>query len=290
MYHRPEIDPFRMGEALTVTDLLADGVTLDAAFAQLPADLRCDCDPALDEHLPWRRPAAVLRELHRTRAAQILAARPCPACARALAPELLVPVAHPSDPDRTVTLLDSLLDLAGGLFELVAGRQSLAEVIDSYIDRYVESDSPSSPCTMPGCTGGKAMGGDGRVPAFSVTLLGLLAAWAYEAGLNRDLEPLVTAAWTEVLDELADSAAGSLMSSSELLDRASVDPRIVAAETHVPERWMESDWGTMAQLRGESPCLGELSAELGVRWEHIAVCVVEVANWLADQIGDELSD
>lgn len=285
MYHRPEIDPFRMGEVLTVTDLLADGVTLDAAYAQLPADLRCDCDPALDDHLPWRRPAAVLRELHRTRAGQILASRPCGGCARALAPELLVPVAHPSDAGRTVTLLDSLLDLAGGMFELVAGRQSLADVID----RYVESGGPSPACTMPGCTP-STHPADARVPAFSISLLGLLASWAYDAGLNRDLEPRVTAAWTEVLDELADSAEGSLMSSGELLERASVDPRIVAAETHVPERWAESDWGTMARLRGESPCLGELAAELGVRWEHIATCVVEVANWLADQVGDEFSD
>lgn len=290
MYHRPEINPLRMGEALTVTDLLADGVTLDDAYAQLPADLRSDCDPALDDHLPWRRPAAVLRELHRTRAGQILAARPCRQCARTLAPELLVPVEHPSDAERTVSLLDALLDLAGGLFELVAGRQPLAEIIDRYVeDRYVDSTQLSSACTMPGCAGSTPRG-DARVSAFSISLLGLLASWAYESGLNRDLEPHVTAAWTEVLDELADSPAGCIMTSSELLERASVDPRIVAAETNVPERWAESDWGAMAQLRGESPCLWELSAELGVGWEHVATCVVEVANWLADLVGDGLSD
>jgi hypothetical protein len=128
------------------------------------------------------------------------------------------------------------------------------------------------------------------VPAFSISLLGLLASWAYESGLNRDLEPHVTSAWTEVLDELADSPAGCVMTSSELLERASVDPRIVAAETRVPERWAESDWGAMALLRGESPCLWELSAELGVGWEHVATCVVEVANWLADLTGDCLTD
>ncbi len=284
MYHLPEIDPSRMGEALTVTDLLAAGVTLDSAYAQLPADVRCDCDPALDDHLPWRRPAAVLRELHRDRAGQIVAARPCRNCARDLAPELLVPVAHPSDPDRTVTLLDSLLDLAGGTFELVAGRGSLAEVVD----RYVASVTARPRCAMPTCAGSATTEGDDRPSGFSITLVALLASWSYEAGLGRDLEPLVTAAWTEVLDELADSPEGALMGSAELLERASTDPRILAAETHVPERWAGSDWGTMAQVRGDSPCLGELVAELGVGWDHVAICAVEVANWLADQVAPEI--
>ena len=142
---------------------------------------------------------------------------------------------------------------------------------------------------MPSCAGSTQPAGT-RVTEFSISLLGLLASWAYESGLNRDLEPHVTAAWTQVLDELADSPDGCIMTSSELLERASVDPRIVAAESHVPERWAQSDWGAMALLRGESPCLWELSAELGVGWEHVATCAVEVANWLADLTRGCLTD
>lgn len=282
MYDRPEIDPFRMTAALTVADLLVDGLTVDEAYSRLPADLRCDCDAELDAHLPWRRPAAVLRELHRTRAAELLAARPCPTCARTLVPELLVPVAHPSDADRTVTLLDAVLDIAGGQFEFVAGRRALAEVVDAF----VASPATSGPCRMPGCSGSSC---DVGLPAFAVSLLSLLAAWAYEAGLGRDIEPLVTAAWTEVLDELADSPAGSLMTSNELLERAAMDPRVVAAETRVPERWADSDWCSLVLTRSESPTLGELSAELGVSSEQAALSALVVANWLGARVDDLLA-
>lgn len=278
MYHRPEINPFLMGQALTVADLLADGLSLDDAYSQLPADLRCDCDAELDAHLPWRRPAAVLRELHRTRAAEILASRPCPTCARALVPELLVPIAHPSDPERTVTLLDSLLDVAGGHFEFVAGTRSLAQVVDAFVSTHAVAS-----CRMPCCPRASDRG-DSRVPAFAVSLLSLLAAWAYEAGLNRDIEPVVTAAWTAALDELADSPDGSLMTSNELLEAAAVDPRVVAAELHVPERWVDSDWGTLVLTRNESPTFAELAAELGVSPERAALSALEVTNWLAAQV------
>ncbi len=270
-----------MGAALTVADLLADGVTVDDAYSRLPADLRCDCDAELDAHLPWRRPAAVLRELHRTRAAEVLTARPCPACARALVPELLAPVAHPSDAARTVTLLDAVLEIAGGQFELVAGRRSLAEVVDAFVTTRDVSDS----CRTPGCSGSTE---EVRVPAFAVSLLSLLAAWAYEAGLGRDIEPRVTAAWTQVLDELADSPAGSLMSSNELLEAAATDPRVLDAETQLPERWIDCDWGTLVLARSESPTLGELAAELGVSSERAALSALEVANWLATQVRDLL--
>ncbi len=270
-----------MGQALTVADLLADGMSLDDAYSQLPADLRCDCDAELDAHLPWRRPAAVLRELHRTRAAEILGARPCPTCARALVPELLVPIAHPSDPDRTVTLLDSLLDVAGGHFEFVAGTRSLAQVVDAF----VATNADATSCRMPGCSQPSDRG-ESRVPAFAVSLLSLLAAWAYEAGLNRDIEPVVTAAWTAALDELADSAAGSLMTSNELLEAAAGDPRVVAAELHVPARWVDCDWGTLVLTRSESPTFAELAAELGVSPERAALSALEVTNWLAAQVDD----
>lgn len=285
MYHCPEIHPFWRGEPLTVTDLLADGLSLEAAYAQVPADLRCDSDPELDDHLPWRRPAAVLHELHRTRAAQVLAARPCRQCAAGLAAELLVPVAHPSDPGRTVTLLDALLDFAGGLFELVAGRESLQHVVDLYVD----SPQARSSCQMHGCPEAPDQG-QTRVSAFSVGLLGLLASWAYEAGVSRDIDPVVSAAWTEAVDELAGSPGGGLLSSGELLEQASLDPRVVAAEASVPERWAQSDWGTMALLRGESPTFTELRAELGVSPQQAAVGAVEVANWLADRVGHALAD
>lgn len=284
MYHSPEINPFRSGEPLTVSDLLADGLSLEAAYAQVPADLRCDDDPELDDHLPWRRPAAVLHELHRSRAAQLLAARPCRQCATGLAAELLVPIAHPSDASRTVTLLDALLDFAGGLFELVAGRESLGHVVDSY----VETPPTDTSCRMADCPGPPS--GARPVSAFSVGVLALLASWAYEAGVSRDIEPVVSAAWTEAVDELADAPGGGLLSSGELLEKASLDPRVVAAETSVPERWADSDWGTMALLRGESPTFTELRAELGVGPEQAAVCAIEVVNWLADRVGHALAD
>lgn len=284
MYHRPDTSTYRAGDVLTVADILAADVTIDEAYSLLPPDMRCPCDVELDGLLPWRRPAAVLRELHRRRAGEIVTARACRSCATALVPELLTRVGHPSDPERTVMLLDSVLDAAGTMFELVAGARSLRAVVDEFIG----STGQEQPCAVPGCTGATRQR-EGGIPSFAVTVLGLLASWAYEAGVCRDTEAIVNEAWEQALEELRDSAEGALMTTAELLERASTDPRIVAAEAHVPSRWADSDWGGMVRLHGESPTLGEVAAAQGVHHEEMALGVVGVANWLAERAGRVLA-
>lgn len=284
MYHRPDTSTYRAGEVLTVADILAADVTIDEAYSLLPPDMRCPCDVELDSLLPWRRPAAVLRELHRRRAAEIVASRPCSSCGGALVPELLTRVGHPSDPERTVMLLDSVLDAASTMFELVAGSRSLRSIVDDFIDTTGGEQS----CAAPGCTGATRLREDG-IPAFAVTVLGLLASWAYEAGVCRDTEATVNDAWEEALDDLRDSVEAGLMTTTELLERASADPRIVAAEAHIPPRWADSDWGGLVRLHGESPTLCEVAAAQDVRHEDMALAVVAVSNWLADRAGRVLS-
>jgi hypothetical protein len=280
MYNRPDTSTYRAGDVLTVEDILTADVTIDEAYSLLPPDMRCPCDAELDGLLPWRRPAAVLRELHRRRAGDIVALHPCRTCAGALVPELLTKVGHPSDPERTVTLLDSLLDAASAMFELVAGTRSLRAVVDELLDSVGQEQS----CATPGCTGATRLR-EGGIPGFAVTVLGLLASWAYEAGMCRETETIVNEAWEKALAELRGSAEGALMTTSELLERASSDPRIVAAEAHVPPSWADSDWGAMVRLHGESPTLYEVAAAQGVHHEDMALGVVSVANWLADRAG-----
>jgi hypothetical protein len=288
MYHRPDTSTYRTGEVLTVADILTADVTIDEAYSLLPPDMRCPRDVELDSLLPWRRPAAVLRELHRRRAGEIVAGRACRSCANALVPELLTRVGHPSDPERTVTLIDSLLDAAGTLFELVAGSRPLRAVVDEFIDSTEEQLGRAQVCATPGCTGTARLR-EGGIPSFAVTVLALLASWAYEAGACRDTESIVNAAWERALEELRGSAEGALMTTTELLERASTDPRIVAAEAHVPSRWADSDWGGMVRLHGESPTLCEVAAAQDVRQEDMALAVVGVTNWLADRAGRVLA-
>lgn len=278
MYHIPDTSFYLAGDALSVEDILATEMTLDRAYTQLPSDMRSPGDIELDAHLPWRRPAAVLRELHRARAGEIVAARPCLQCAESLAPELLTRVQHPSDPGRTVTLLDAVLDLAGALFELVASGRPLRRVIDEY----VASVRPAETCRMATCCGGGPASEPDGIRPFSVSVLGLLASWAYEVGVSRDTEAIVSEAWAQTLQELRQSGEGLRLSTAELLEHASNDPRIAAAESHIPSRWAESDWGHIALIRGESPTLCELRAEQGLSSEDMATCVLEVTNWLAE--------
>lgn len=280
MYHIPDTSSYLAGDALSVEDILATEMTLDGAYTQLPADMRGPRDLELDAHHPWRRPAAVLRELHRQRAGEIVAGRPCRDCAEALVPELLTRVQHPSDPIRTVTLLDAMLDLAGGQFELVAAGRSLAQVVDEFVD----SPGMRSPCEMPGCAGTADASEHDGTPSFSVSILGLLASWAYEVGVSRDTEAMISQAWARAVQELRDSPEGRYLTTAELIEGASTDPRIVAAEDHVPSRWADSDWGAMVRTHGESPTLCEVADALGARCEGLALCVIEVSNWLADRV------
>jgi hypothetical protein len=295
MYHAPDGSAYLSGDALTVADILAADLTIDGAYAQLPPDMRHERDDRLDELLPWRPRAAVLREMHRRRAGEIVARRPCPTCTEGLVPELLTLVEHPSDPARTVTLLDAVVDLAAGMFEVAAGRHSLAAIVDQFCDSAARqlsdsaagrltcsmesgslaSSDPSIPADHGGCNWG-----DG-VPAFAITVLGMLAAWSYEAGMARDTEPAITEAWAQALHELSASSASEALQSEELVELAALDPRVVAAETHVPERWAGCDWGAMVQTRDEVPTLSELRVEQGVSEEAMALCVLSVANWLA---------
>lgn len=284
MYHVPDASTYLAGDVLTVEDILATNMTLDGAYAQLPADMQCPCDAELDALLPWRRPAGVLRELHRRRAGEVVATRACRTCAASLIPELLTRVEHPSDPDRTVTLLDALLDLAGGMFELVAGPRSLADLVDEF----VESSLPRPTCRMPNCAGATPVQ-QHAIPSFAVSVLGLLGSWAYEAGVSRDTEAAVNEAWAQAVEELRNTPEGVVLTTAELLERASTNPRVIAAEAHVPARWADSDWGAMVRTQGESPTLGEVAAELGVEAEEMVLCVLEVATWLADEVDGILS-
>jgi hypothetical protein len=284
MYHAPDGSAYLSGESLTVADILATDLTIDGAYAQLPPDMRHERDEQLDELLPWRPRAAVLREMHRRRAGEIVASRPCPTCTAGLVPELLTLVEHPSDPARTVTLLDAVVDLAASMFEVAAGRRGLAAVVD----RFCDSTPGRPPCAMPeggadsarGATDHGGQGGDG-VPAFAITVLGMLAAWSYEAGMARDTEPAITEAWARALNELSASPISQTLPSDDLVELAALDPRVVAAETHVPPRWAACDWGAMVQTREEAPTLSELRVQQGVSEEAMVVCVLMVANWLA---------
>jgi hypothetical protein len=125
-------------------------------------------------------------------------------------------------------------------------------------------------------------GREGGLPAFAVSVLGLLASWAYDAGVSRDTESTVEQVWAGVLDELRLSGASLRLTDAELVDLAARDPRVVAAETAIPDRWAASDWGSLVLIHGESPTLCEIAAAQGVRPEEMALCVVDVANWLAD--------
>lgn len=287
MYHAPDGSAYLSGDALTVADILAAHLTIDGAYAQLPPDMRHERDDQLDELLPWRPRAAVLREMHRRRAGEIVGRRPCLTCTEGLVPELLTMVEHPSDPARTVTLLDAVADLAASMFEVAAGRRSLTAMVDQFCD----SAAGLSTCGMAGGATDSSMratdhgcdGGDrgDRVPAFAITVLGLLAAWSYEAGMSRDTEPAITQAWAQALHELAASPISEALPSEDLVELAALDPRVAAAETHVPERWAGCDWGAMVQTREEIPTLSELRVEQGVSEEAMALCVLSVANWLA---------
>lgn len=293
MYHAPDGSAYLSGDALTVADILTANLTIDGAYAQLPPDMRHERDEQLDELLPWRPRAAVLREMHRRRAGDIVGRRPCLTCAEGLVPELLTMVEHPSDPARTVTLLDAVADLAASMFEVAAGRRSLAAMVDQFCD----SAAARSTCAMQGGATDSSMratdhggdpdnGGDrgdrsDRVPAFAITVLGLLAAWSYEAGMSRDTEPAITQALAQALHELGASPISEALPSEDLVELAALDPRVAAAETHVPERWAGCDWGAMVQTREEIPTLSELRVEQGVSEEAMALCVLSVANWLA---------
>ena len=279
MYHSPDGSAYLSGEALTVADILAADLTIDGAYAQLPADMRRERDEELDDLLPWRPRAAVLRELHRQRAGEIVAHRPCRTCTDGLVPELLTLVLHPSGSARTVMLLDAVVDLAGSMFEVAAGKRSLAAIVDQFCD-YAEARRI---CATPGCAGASTVGGTAhrdRAPAFAITVLGMLAAWAYEAGIARDTEPAITEAWAQALHDLSTSPI-SEAPPDELVDIAALDPRVVAAETQTPQRWAGCDWGAMLRTRGEIPTLSELRVEQGVSEEAMALCVLSVANWLA---------
>jgi hypothetical protein len=222
--------------------------------------------------------------MHRRRAGEIVGRRPCLTCAEGLVPELLTMVEHPSDPARTVTLLDAVADLAASMFEVAAGRRSLAAMVDQFCD----SAAGRSTCAMQGGSTDSSMratdhrgdSGD-RVPAFAITVLGLLAAWSYEAGMSRDTEPAITQAWAQALHELGASPISEALPSEDLVELAALDPRVAAAETHVPDRWAGCDWGAMVQTREEIPTLSELRVEQGVSEEAMALCVLSVANWLA---------
>ena len=281
MYHSPDGSAYLSGEALTVVDILLGDLTIDGAYAQLPADMRRERDEELDDLLPWRPRAAVLRELHRQRAGEIVAHRPCRTCTEGLVPELLTLVEHPSGSARTVMLLDAVVDLAGSMFEVAAGKRSLAAIVDQYCD-YAAARRI---CATQGCTGASTIGGTaprgGDVPAFAITVLGMLAAWAYEAGMARDTEPAITEAWAQALHELSASPISEALAPDELVDVAALDPRVVAAETQVPKRWADCDWGAMVRTRGEIPTLSELRVEQGVSEEAMALSVLSVANWLA---------
>lgn len=280
MYHSPDGSAYLSGEALTVADILVADLTIDGAYAQLPADMRRERDEELNDLLPWRPRAAVLRELHRQRAGEIVAHRPCRTCTEGLVPELLTLVEHPSGSARTVTLLDAVVDLAGSMFEVAAGKRSLAAIVDQYCD-YAAARRI---CATQGCAGGSPIAGTahgGDVPAFAITVLGMLAACAYEAGMARDTEPAITEAWAQALHELSALPISEALPPDELVDVAALDPRVVAAETQVPQRWAGCDWGAMVRTRAEIPTLSELRVEQGVSEEAMALSVLSVANWLA---------
>ncbi len=196
-------------------------------------------------------------------------------------PELLTLVEHPSGSARTVMLLDAVVDLAGSMFEVAAGRRSLAAIVDQYCDYAAVRRI----CATQGCANSTTIAATARrvgdVPAFAITVLGMLAACAFEAGMARDTEPAITEAWTQALHDLSASPISEALPPDELVDVAALDPRVVAAETQVPQRWSGCDWGSMVRTRGEIPTLSELRAEQGVSEEAMALSVLSVANWLA---------
>ena len=281
MYHSPDGSAYLSGEALTVVDILVADLTIDGAYAQLPADMRRERDEELDDLLPWRPRAAVLRELHRQRAGEFVAHRPCRTCTEGLVPELLTLVEHPSGSARTVTLLDAVVDLAGSMFEVAAGKRSLAAIVDQYCD-YAAARRI---CATQGCAGASTIGGTaprgGDVPAFAMTVLGMLAAWAYEAGMARDTEPAITEAWRRRCTRTLGLADQRGAASRRAGRRRRTGPARGRRRDPGPQRWAGCDWGAMARTRGEMPTLSELRVEQGVSEEAMALSVLSVANWLA---------
>ncbi len=153
------------------------------------------------------------------------------------------------------------------MFEVAAGNRSLAAIVD----QYCEYAAARRICATRGCVGAATIGGmaprGGDVPAFAITVIGMLAAWAYEAGIARDTEPAITEAWAQALHDLSASPISEALPPEELVDVAALDPRVVAAETQVPTRWAGCDWGSMVRSRGEIPTLSELRLEQGVSEE-----------------------